>query len=114
MSKEELKIISDLFGTICDYSPPDDYMSEHCGDWCAEHCGQVEEWECWKKYIQTKMKEEYPRISTRLNKCPQCNKRPEIWVGSNYYEIKCPVCEKSVIGSTEMDARVKWNEATSS
>ena len=30
MNEQELKIIANLFGCICDYSPTDDYMSEHC------------------------------------------------------------------------------------
>ena len=52
MNEQELKIIANLFGCICDYSPTDDYMSEHCGEWCEEHCGKVEDWQCLQKYLE--------------------------------------------------------------
>ena len=45
MTEQELKIIADLYGNICDCSPSDDYMFEHCKEWCDEHCGTVEDWE---------------------------------------------------------------------
>jgi len=57
MSEKELRIVTDLFGCICDYSPTDDYMNENCWEWCEEHCGQVEEWECLKKYIELRLGE---------------------------------------------------------
>ncbi|MBQ2658615.1 MAG: hypothetical protein IJF87_08620 [Erysipelotrichaceae bacterium] len=52
MTKQELKTIADNFGCICDYSPSDDFMAEHCGEWCEEHCGKVEDWECWGKWLE--------------------------------------------------------------
>ena len=57
MTEQELKIITDLFGCICDYSPSDDYMYEHCFEWCEKNCGQVEEWQCLKRYIEEKQNE---------------------------------------------------------
>ena len=57
MSEKELRIVTDLFGCICDYSPSDEYMNENCWEWCEEHCGKVEDWECLQKYIREKEKE---------------------------------------------------------
>ena len=54
MTEQELKIIADNFGTICDYSPMDDEMFEYCNEWCAENCGSVESWECWQKWLEMK------------------------------------------------------------
>ena len=54
MTKQELKTIADNFGCICDYSPSDDFMAEHCGEWCDEHCGKVEDCECWGKWLEEK------------------------------------------------------------
>ena len=54
MTEQELKIIAELYGNICDCSPTDDYMAEHCSGWCEEHCGKVEDWQCLKKYIEEK------------------------------------------------------------
>lgn len=54
MTEQELKIITDLFGCICDYSPIDEYMHERCDDWCADNCGKVEDWQCLQKYLEEK------------------------------------------------------------
>lgn len=56
MTEKELKIIADRFGSICDYGPSDEEIIES-SDWCEEHCGKVEDWECWKKWIEIKIGE---------------------------------------------------------
>ena len=57
MTEQELKIISHYFGIICDYSPEDEEMLEHCNEWCEENCGKVEDWVCWAKWLEMKMGE---------------------------------------------------------
>ena len=57
MTEQELKIITDLYGNICDYSPSDEYMMEYCQRWCDENCGKVEDWQCLQKYIEEKKNE---------------------------------------------------------
>lgn len=50
MSEKELRILADSFGSICEYSPQDEEVSKN--DWCWEHCGDVEIWECWKRWFE--------------------------------------------------------------
>ena len=54
MTEQELKIIADRFGCICNYSPSDEEMDD---EWCEEHCGTVDDWECWKRWLDKKKKE---------------------------------------------------------
>lgn len=55
MIDEALKIIADRFGCICDYSPSDEEMGD---EWCWEHCGTVEDWVCWKRWVEMMMEKQ--------------------------------------------------------
>lgn len=56
----------EVFAEICDApcnwsicgNGLDEYMLEHCGEWCNENCGKISTAECWRKYIETRFKED--------------------------------------------------------
>lgn len=51
------KIVSDLFGSPCDYSPIDEEMCMN--GQCEEICGSDEQTDvnCWKRYFELKLKQ---------------------------------------------------------
>lgn len=57
-----LELLGELLDEPCSYSFDgnglDEYMFEHCGEWCNENCGKISAAECWRKYIETRFKEE--------------------------------------------------------
>lgn len=57
-----LELLGELLDEPCNYSFDgeglDEYMLEHCGEWCDENCGQISDAECWRKYIETRFKED--------------------------------------------------------
>lgn len=34
-----------------------DYMYEHCGEWCEKECDNATPDKCWKKFLQARLKE---------------------------------------------------------
>lgn len=57
-----LEFFAELCDAPCNWSIDgnglDEYMLEHCGEWCNENCGKISAAECWRKYIETRFKED--------------------------------------------------------
>ena len=60
-----LKELASIFGEPCGMSPMDEYMHERCNPWCDKVCGTVGADRCWKKYFETRHKDETELISER-------------------------------------------------
>lgn len=52
--------LADVYGSPCEYDfagiDTSEYLEEHDPDYCEQHCGQTD-YECWKKFLETKYKE---------------------------------------------------------
>ena len=44
------------FGCPCDFSPHDEIMLD--SGLCMDDCGQIQDWECWKRYFEVMGKDQ--------------------------------------------------------
>ena len=56
------KLMVEMFDDCpCNYNDIDEYMYEHCGDWCDKSCDSVyatgDYTPCWVKYLTAKLNE---------------------------------------------------------
>lgn len=56
MTAKEYEVLAEYFNTPCDYGNEDEYIQSK-SNWCDRFCGIVSYADCWRHWLDLKVKE---------------------------------------------------------